>query len=667
MTPGVVRRLRDCALVLVSIAIAVTCSIKRSRSQSDKMSVEELSERQKGIIDGNGVKDFRLLKGPELVAIPNGIRRNFVPPVNWSSYATIDCNLENLGKSTANLSVQITSTDGKITSFQGELPPGKVTWHIPIFHLSYTAAAHWPSQGDLRFSSDNVRVDTASVSSLEFTTRERCALSLADVRPGTKVLAQEWIDQFGQNSNCTSSPGVMSLSDLSRAEAKESCELSGIEKQTSNGVAVLGPKLRATGFFRLEKWKERWWLVSPSGTLFYSTGINCVGALPFTRVTHSSRRAYRWLPSDSGILGASTKSGGASLYAANLIRKWNANYQEKSRGRAIARMKSWGFTTLGNWCEEGLLKQHQMPYVSMGPETWMLGIQYIDGDIADVYDPRFEENAVKVARPLGKNQNDSMLIGYFIDNELPWWSIPYDIFVLAPDAPAKVAWLKWLQAKYHTIDELNRVWETKASEFNTLHWPGDKANTKANEDMKELLGDFAERFYSTWYKAVKKADPNHLVLGSRIPYAMDEVVLACARHTDVLSFNKYAVAPGDDFKRYYRLTQKPMLIGEYGFDSLDAGLLTAYVPVQNQVERGRGFRYYTEQAAALPFFIGTHYFQYIDEPLTGREDGETSFNGFVAVTDIPYPALTNAARRTNSRIYRVHAGLLPPFSQKPLQ
>jgi agarase len=49
--------------------------------------------------------------------------------------------------------------------------------------------------------------------------------------------------------------------------------------------------------------------------------------------------------------------------------------------------------------------------------------------------------------------------------------------------------------------------------------------------------------------------------------------------------------------------------------------------------------------------VGVHWFQYIDEPLTGRFDGENYNIGFVDVTDTPYPELRDAARRVNNTIY----------------
>ena len=37
---------------------------------------------------------------------------------------------------------------------------------------------------------------------------------------------------------------------------------------------------KATGFFRVEKISDRWWLVDPEGCRFYSTGVNGAGAEP---------------------------------------------------------------------------------------------------------------------------------------------------------------------------------------------------------------------------------------------------------------------------------------------------------------------------------------------------------------------------------------------------
>ena len=53
-----------------------------------------------------------------------------------------------------------------------------------------------------------------------------------------------------------------------------------------------------------------------------------------------------------------------------------------------------------------------------------------------------------------------------------------------------------------------------------------------------------------------------------------------------------------------------------------------------------------------PAFVGCHWFQYVDEPLTGRSfDGENYNIGFVTVTDTPYPELVAAARQVHVSAY----------------
>jgi hypothetical protein len=55
--------------------------------------------------------------------------------------------------------------------------------------------------------------------------------------------------------------------------------------------------------------------------------------------------------------------------------------------------------------------------------------------------------------------------------------------------------------------------------------------------------------------------------------------------------------------------------------------------------------------AENPDFVGAHWFQYVDQPLTGRTlDGENGHVGFVTVTDQPYDELVAAAREANLAI-----------------
>src|SRR5215831_10725099 len=68
---------------------------------------------------------------------------------------------------------------------------------------------------------------------------------------------------------------------------------------------------------------------------------------------------------------------------------------------------------------------------------------------------------------------------------------------------------------------------------------------------------------------------------------------------------------------------------------------------------GPAYSRYLRTVADNPDFVGAHWFQYIDEPLTGRTlDGENAHVGFVTVADLPYAGLVAAAREANLSVLR---------------
>jgi hypothetical protein len=57
--------------------------------------------------------------------------------------------------------------------------------------------------------------------------------------------------------------------------------------------------------------------------------------------------------------------------------------------------------------------------------------------------------------------------------------------------------------------------------------------------------------------------------------------------------------------------------------------------VGGESERGPAYARYLRAVADNPDFVGAHWFQYLDEPLTGRTlDGENAHIGFVTVADL---------------------------------
>jgi hypothetical protein len=141
--------------------------------------------------------------------------------------------------------------------------------------------------------------------------------------------------------------------------------------------------------------------------------------------------------------------------------------------------------------------------------------------------------------------------------------------------------------------------------------------------------------------------------------------IRAARAFDVYSVNIYdRQVPAERVKEISELTGKPILIGEFHFGTPGRGLAASLVQVRDQAERAKAYRYYVENALAMPELVGTHYFQWADQPSTGRSDGENYNIGLVDVTDRPYPDLVSALQETHARVLRLHRGELEPVRER---
>ncbi len=140
------------------------------------------------------------------------------------------------------------------------------------------------------------------------------------------------------------------------------------------------------------------------------------------------------------------------------------------------------------------------------------------------------------------------------------------------------------------------------------------------------------------------------------------------KHLDVASVNYYI--GGEPRKGYlesiHKLTGKPLLLSEWSFGCDDRGHSGGCRETANQTERGMYYRAYVEQSAAMPFVVGSQWFEYVDQAVTGRiwggEWAERFQTGLVDIADRPYKELVKAAAKTNHRIYDVMLGKIKPYS-----
>lgn len=97
----------------------------------------------------------------------------------------------------------------------------------------------------------------------------------------------------------------------------------------------------------------------------------------------------------------------------------------------------------------------------------------------------------------------------------------------------------------------------------------------------------------------------------------------------------------------------PVLIGEFHFGALDRGMFhPGLVETANQTDRAIAYANYVREALANPAVVGAHWFQFTDEPTTGRWDGENYQIGLVDICDNPYPETIQAVRDVGTTMYR---------------
>ncbi|MEN0105446.1 MAG: beta-agarase [Pseudomonas sp.] len=353
----------------------------------------------------------------------------------------------------------------------------------------------------------------------------------------------------------------------------------------------------------------------------------------------------------------------------------------------LDRLQAWGFNTLGNWSDPSLAAAKRMPYtlplsISGDYKTISTGVDWWGG-MPDPFDPRFAmaaERAVAIATR--DHRDDPWLVGFFADNELAWagpandpnarYALAYGTLSLTTDVPAKRAFLKMLRDKYRNQDGLSKAWGIELSAWELMEDPGFQAPRPNPEhpaieaDMQQFQRLFADAYFKTIDDALNWHAPNHLLLGGRFAASNPEAVASCAQYCDVLSFNFYTKEPqhGYDFAALKAL-DKPVLVTEFHFGSRDRGPFWGGVSeVYNEEQRGPAYAHFVEEATKEPMIVGTHLFQYLDQPVTGRLlDGENGHFGLVAITDRPFDGFVKAVR--NANVAALQAVLKPVVAPAP--
>lgn len=429
----------------------------------------------------------------------------------------------------------------------------------------------------------------------------------------------------------------------------------------TNFTEIKGKK---TGFFHVEKQNGIWWVIDPNGDGFYIIGTD-----------HANYNVH-WC-----------EKLGYAPYHRNMVEKYDS---EEAWGENTAeRLRQWGFNSLGTNSSRTVRYRGLAHADTVGFGASFSSIDDIVPKVhwtgfPNVFNPKFEVYCDKLAREkCSLNKNDPWLIGYFIDNELEWygkshtkWGLWEEAFKKPVEHSVKQALIDFLRQRYESIEDFNDVWEKEFEDFDKLAssqtppiLPLDEFHAEIGaKDRQDFVRWVAERYFSITTAAIKKYDPNHMVLGTRFAGNAPGVWEIAGRYCDIVSVNTYRrvdLETGEiknferDLDQWYSKAKKPMMITEWSFPALDSGLPCTKGAGQRfdtQEQRAKAFSIFQEFLFRKPYMVGSNFFMWVDEPAQGISSTfpENTNYGLVDVNDQPYERLTKAATELNPKVYEYH-------------
>lgn len=437
-----------------------------------------------------------------------------------------------------------------------------------------------------------------------------------------------------------------------------------------------------SGFFRLEKIGNRYWLVTPDNNVFWSVG------------TLWARYGYLPISNSQGIYSCPT-IGYAPSILTNLCKYGDEAAWVKA---AAQRFGKWGMNTAS--CDAqplpGIVDFTHNTYVTMNAH-WGQGCPWVNGRFCDVFDERFAKGCDAASANIARFANDPWVLGYWPDNEIYWNAYAangqslVDCFIKLPaTAAGKKAWVDWLKGRYAEIAKLNEAWGTDFAAWtgegktleNCTELKDDAAHPAILADKIAFMGEIADKYYSTATAAIRKYDKNHLIFSDRLalfsgqheanvytrPF-MEEVWKAAGKYCDIYSINCYADL--QDMEKIHKLwstvyarSGKPIFISEHDTQVRDTIFPSRPYMVDTQMDRAHEWEKHATDALNMQasptdptrICLGSQWYCWEDESNWGpgeyNKDAIGWEGGIVNGKDEAYVPFADVFRRVNEQVYR---------------
>lgn len=407
---------------------------------------------------------------------------------------------------------------------------------------------------------------------------------------------------------------VLDRGKWTRLEARTVHDVSGFNSSATKlsrfGGWANGPQAEATGFFRTEQIDNRWWLIDPDGYRFLSAGVCSVhpkqkdlGKTAFRTTSSWSRKTHRLL-TDHGY---------------NTLGCWS-EWEHFTGEQRMAYTRRWNFmATFGK---------------KLGITRAGFGHTKYPNDCMPLFHPGFEAFCDQHAKQLAETKDDPWLLGHFSDNELPLRPNALDLYLELPkDDPGHQAAKAWWNDRRNATGKANRKKPTR-------------------EDQAAFLTFLADRYYTIVGNAIKKHDPNHLYLGSRVHgKCINPATFKGSSAVDVVSVNYYHrwTPEPDRITAWAKASGRPVLISEWYATVLpdpEVDFQGAGFRVKDQRDAGLFYQNHTLGLLEHPDCVGWHWFKY--SPDCGRPG-----MGIVDPNYRPRREMLLNMKQVNRRLYQL--------------
>ena len=486
-----------------------------------------------------------------------------------------------------------------------------------------------------------------------------------------------YIDRYGQSAYGDWPFKVKSDDDLQAAIVEEQAWLSnhpafaGLD--SFGGSTVAGWQDQATGYYHAAFENNRWWLISPMGNPGFYISLSDVPQYQESTPITGRESMFADLPQTGQFAQAWShnwwgETSGDTVYVSfettNLMRKYGDGWKDTAVSLAAQRLASWGFAGVGKWSAA-------LPGVPRMPVLNHAGVPNAVGHgHPDIFDSAVvAQLSARLTRQIGADINNPYIVGWSIGNEYDEIITPDEtkaMLALGAAVPAKRALVDQALAALYggDVSALAAAWKITAATAADVY----AANPMPPApDIEALRQFFARNYYQTLYQTVKSIDPNHLYFGFWIVpgwWVNSHDWEMMAANCDVIGFDYYVPRfLSADVDALIRAANKPVMIGEYSFPAAYQGLrgFGSFQAVATSSDSESGDRYaqWLQDSSAYPYCVGVSWFEYRDEPVSGRGAtsgsnagpklvyGEDYAFGLVDVADRPKYDLVEKVRAAN--------------------